>query len=113
MTIPLDHPLRLEATPDKTFYFGQGKVNVLFETEPVACGLFTLEKDGVGSVDVHDRAVELLWVIKGQVEYQLGQDRFLLEAGSGLAIPPQLPHTVRNVGPEEAQVFWAFVPNDH
>src|SRR3990172_1564806 len=113
MTPLLEHPRRLEPTAEKTFYFGQGRVNVLFETEPVACGLFTLEKDAVGSLDVHERAVELLWVLRGTLEYQVGQDRFVADAGSGLARPPPHPHTARNVGEGEAQVFWAFVPNDH
>jgi mannose-6-phosphate isomerase-like protein (cupin superfamily) len=113
MNLPVDRPTRLEITEARTFYFGQGKVNVLFETEPVACGLFTLEPNGVGSLDVHERAVELLWVLKGAMEYKAGDETFLVAAGSGLAIPPKLAHTVRNAGEGEAQVLWMFVPNDH
>jgi mannose-6-phosphate isomerase-like protein (cupin superfamily) len=113
MNYPIDRPIKLEISEAKTFTFGQGRVNVLFESEPVACGLFTLEPNGVGSVDVHDRAVELLWVLKGAMEYTAGGETFLVEAGSGMAIPPKLAHTVRNAGEGEAQVLWMFVPNDH
>lgn len=113
MNYPIERPIRLEVTDAKTFQFGKGTVNVLFETEPVACGLFTLERDAVGSVDVHERAVELLWVIKGTLEYRVGDEIFRVEAGSGMVIPPKHPHTVRNAGEGEAQVLWVFVPNDH
>jgi mannose-6-phosphate isomerase-like protein (cupin superfamily) len=112
MKTSLEHAQLLEPNRGDSFFFGQGKVDVLLELKRVSCGLFSLEEGNVGSVDVHDQAIEIVWVLKGTIEYKVIDESFSLESGSGLAIPPRCPHTVRNVGIGEALVFWAFIPND-
>ena len=106
-------PQVLNINADHTFLFGNGLVQVMFDSEEVACGKFILQEGVEGSTDIHEKAMEIAYVIKGKVEYSIFGENFIVNSGQAIFIPPNFPHDVRNIGSGEASVFWIFAPNDH
>jgi len=106
-------PQVLSVNPDQIFPFGNGIVQVLLNTPTLACGKFVLKQGAEGSTDVHEQATEVAFIIKGQVEYQILDYRYVTNAGQAIVIPPKYPHCLKNIGNEEAIIFWFFTPNDH
>ena len=49
-------------------------------------------------------------VIKGQIELDLGDERFLLSSGDSFSFSADIPHRYSNPGPGEAQIVWANTP---
>ncbi len=53
---------------------------------------------------------ELGYVIEGQFELTLGDDRYLLHAGDTFYFPSTVPHSYRNPGKTVARVLWTNTP---
>lgn len=49
-------------------------------------------------------------VIEGEIELQLGRERFLLGTGDSFSFPASIPHTYRNHGEQTAVIVWANTP---
>ncbi len=49
---------------------------------------------------------EICLVLSGKVEFFLGEDCFLLEAGDCIYVNSFVSHAMRNVGAEEARTYW-------
>ncbi|MCC6147825.1 MAG: cupin domain-containing protein [Anaerolineaceae bacterium] len=113
MSNSLIHPQILSTDPDRTILFGNGLVQIMLNSEEIACGKFILQEGAEGSTDIHEQAVEIALIMKGKVEYNILGETFLVNPGQALLIPPKYPHDVRNVGAGEAVIFWMFMPNDH
>jgi quercetin dioxygenase-like cupin family protein len=55
-----------------------------------------------------DSAEEILYVVAGEVEAEVGEDRGRLAAGDVAVIPAMLPHGLVNVGNETVKVVGFF-----
>lgn len=58
----------------------------------------------------HPNQEEVIYVIKGEVEQWLGQERQLLTAGDSVFIPADMVHASFNTGTENAQVLAILGP---
>ncbi len=66
---------------------------------------------GAGEVmHVHARARQLFFVIAGELEIQLGEQRFRLTIGDSLEVPPGDRHLVRNDGNADATFLVVSAP---
>ena len=76
-------------------------------------GVSKLEPGKRGDIDPgHPLSVEVFYCSRGSVEVGDGERSYLLRTGDALIIPPSLPHSIVNVGTEEATVVWAGAPGE-
>jgi mannose-6-phosphate isomerase-like protein (cupin superfamily) len=59
---------------------------------------------------IHHREDEAFWVLEGELEIMVGEDRFMAAAGSFVHLPKGLIHSYRNVGPGPARFLTLVVP---
>lgn len=59
---------------------------------------------------VHSREAETLFVLDGEIDYQIGEDRHQLTAGSFLHLPVGLPHAFRIRGTAPARFLSIATP---
>lgn len=55
-----------------------------------------------------DSAEELLYVVRGEVEASVGDERGTLHAGDLALVPAMAPHSLRNIGDRDARVLGFF-----
>jgi len=53
---------------------------------------------------------ELGYVIEGELELTLGDERYVLQAGDSFYFPSTVPHSYRNPGKSVARVLWINTP---
>jgi transcriptional regulator with XRE-family HTH domain len=58
----------------------------------------------------HDSDEECALVLKGSLEFRVGDESYLLEEGDSLTFESRLPHWNRNPGPTKAEVLWIITP---
>jgi transcriptional regulator with XRE-family HTH domain len=58
----------------------------------------------------HDSDEECVIVLKGSLEFAVGDERYLLEEGDSLVFGSRTPHWNRNPGPSKAEVLWITTP---
>lgn len=58
----------------------------------------------------HGQGEEVFIVLSGQMEVQIGDERYELMAGDSLTYDSQTPHGWRNSGMEPAEVLWVMTP---
>jgi quercetin dioxygenase-like cupin family protein len=58
----------------------------------------------------HDSDEECVIVLKGTLEFGVGDDHYLLAEGDSLLFESRLPHWNRNPGPSKAEVLWVITP---
>ncbi|MGH9588759.1 MAG: cupin domain-containing protein [Terracidiphilus sp.] len=61
-----------------------------------------------GEAHRHPNADEVIYLIKGKVEVDVGAETFSLDATDALAIPGGLPHQIHNPGLEEAEMIISY-----
>jgi quercetin dioxygenase-like cupin family protein len=68
---------------------------------------------GVATVDyhVHHTMDETIYVLEGEVEFRVGDERFARPAGSVAFIPRGIHHGFSNHGPAAAKVLLLFTPS--
>jgi len=75
-----------------------------------AMGHVVLEPDG-GQVPWHSQdQEEVYFLVSGQAEMCLGEERCELRAGQAVYIPPGVFHQMTNTGPEPAVMIYAYAP---
>jgi quercetin dioxygenase-like cupin family protein len=79
----------------------EGRYAVIEEVSPVGSG---------PPLHVHRREDEIFYVQEGEVEFQLGEQRFRARAGSVAFLPKDIPHTFRNVGATASKVVVVILP---
>jgi len=79
----------------------EGRYAVIEEVSPVGGG---------PPLHVHRDEDEVLYVLGGELELQLGDQRFRAKAGSTAYLPRALPHTFRNVGTTPSKVLVVITP---
>ncbi len=58
----------------------------------------------------HDSDEECVIVLRGRLEFWVGNDRYVLEEGDSIVFESRIPHRNRNPGPEQAEVLWITTP---
>jgi transcriptional regulator with XRE-family HTH domain len=72
--------------------------------------LLTLMPDAQRA-SVQTDAFEFKYILKGTVEYTIGEEVFLMEAGDSIFFDATEPHNPRNVGNSEAQLLVLYIFN--
>lgn len=62
---------------------------------------------------VHAAARQFFYVLRGRLTIEAGGKPFALSAGSGLEIPPGVPHQVKNESQEAAEFLVVSQPPSH
>lgn len=61
-----------------------------------------------GEAHRHPNADEVIYLIKGKVEVDVGAEKFSLDATDALAIPGGLPHQIHNSGLDDAEMIISY-----
>lgn len=75
--------------------------------------IFTEIEPGGGSGDEpysHQSDEECVVLLKGRLEFWVGDERYELEEGDSLTFESRVPHRNRNPGPGRAEVIWIMTP---
>ncbi len=59
---------------------------------------------------VHDSDEEVVLLLEGSIEVEVGHERYGLEAGDAITYSPRIPHLARNVGPGAARAIFVLTP---
>ncbi|MDP7643629.1 MAG: cupin domain-containing protein [Anaerolineales bacterium] len=65
---------------------------------------------GVIETHVHEVETETAYVISGRGRLLLGDNEQILQAGTGITIPPGLPHSLHNTEDEPMELFAVHIP---
>lgn len=60
---------------------------------------------------VQTDAYEFKYILKGKIEYTIGEEVFLMEAGDSIFFDATEPHNPKNVGDTEAQLLVLYIFN--
>lgn len=71
--------------------------------------LWTVRRGEEPPMHTHSREDELVYVVKGQLIAQVGDDRVEVGPGAYAALPRGVPHTIEVVG-DEATLLASYVP---
>lgn len=58
----------------------------------------------------HESDEECVLVLKGTLEFRVGEESYLLDEGDSLLFESRTPHWNRNPGPAKAEVLWITTP---
>jgi transcriptional regulator with XRE-family HTH domain len=75
--------------------------------------ILSLIQPGAGSgpeAYAHDSDEECVVVLKGRMEFWVGDEHYELEEGDSLLFESRIPHRNRNPGPTKAEVLWVITP---
>jgi mannose-6-phosphate isomerase-like protein (cupin superfamily) len=75
--------------------------------------IWTEIEPGGGSGDeayTHNSDEECLVVIRGKLDFWVGEEHYLLEPGDALTFESRIPHKNRNPGPDLTEVLWVMTP---
>jgi mannose-6-phosphate isomerase-like protein (cupin superfamily) len=105
---------RIIRRPDaKVFVDGPELCREYVRNDTMWMGTSTLAPGKRGDVDPgHARSIESWYCASGHVLIFDGDRYYELEAGDALEIPPGLPHTLINIGGDEAHLVWAGAPGE-
>ena len=79
---------------------------------PIDIVLLELKKGATRSQMVKTDAFEYKYVISGTVEYAIGQEKYVLEAGDSIYFDARLPHKPTNIGDGEAVMLVLYIFNE-
>lgn len=97
----------------RNFMEGPEHCREFVRTDTLWFGTSTLLPGQRGNIDPgHPHSEEVFFCIKGQVLIYDEQQYYELYAGDALFIPPNLPHTIVNIGEETAVIAWAGAPGN-
>ena len=71
-------------------------------------GLASWEAGKGNAEHVHPNCEEILFVLEGEIEHTLGDQRTLLRAGDLIVVPRHVAHRVTNAGPGVARTVIVF-----
>lgn len=75
--------------------------------------ILSVIEPGGGSGDeayAHDSDEECVIILRGQLEFWVGPDWYLLEEGDSIVFESRIPHRNSNPGPDQAEVLWITTP---
>ncbi|MCE9567234.1 MAG: cupin domain-containing protein [Planctomycetes bacterium] len=59
---------------------------------------------------VHRRETEIFYVLEGQFEITLGEQKIAATTGAMVVAPRDIPHTFRNVGEQDGRLLLTVIP---
>jgi mannose-6-phosphate isomerase-like protein (cupin superfamily) len=59
---------------------------------------------------IHHECAESLFVIEGDLRFELGDEAAEVSAGGFVFVPKGVPHTYRNIGSAEGRIVFWFTP---
>ena len=65
-----------------------------------------------GRQEIVHTGYEFFYCLEGQIQYTIGQEKYLLEPGDSLLFEAHLPHCWQNLGQAEARSILVMVPSD-
>jgi transcriptional regulator with XRE-family HTH domain len=83
-------------------------------TEP-KLSAFLLEFPVTSDVDIKllsHEGEEVLYILEGRIEFQIGSDRLVLEAGDCVHLVGEKPHMGRNIGNKPARMLMVVTPSN-
>ena len=91
---------------------GQVVVHATAEETGGALGMWeTFTPPGKGPHDhTHTREIEVFRVIRGAYRFRCGDDEFDAHPGAVVVMPPNIPHSFRNIGDEPGQMLVTVTP---
>lgn len=75
--------------------------------------ILSTTEPGAGSGDEpysHDSDEECVLLLKGRLEFWVGEERYLMEEGDALVFESRIPHRNTNPGPGKAEILWIITP---
>jgi transcriptional regulator with XRE-family HTH domain len=109
-------PTRVIRRADREFVaFGEGASKAMLSPRPLEhlemlAGVFAPGGSTGEEPYTHDDSEELLLVVSGRVEAQVGTDKFEMGPGDSIFYRSSMPHRVANVADEDAEVVWVISP---
>lgn len=80
------------------------------QTRQFSMGFVTLEPDG-GQVPWHNQEQEeIYFILEGEGEICLGEERSMIGAGQTVYIPPQIYHQLTNTGRHTMKMIYCYGP---
>jgi mannose-6-phosphate isomerase-like protein (cupin superfamily) len=86
------------------------KVN-LFETPRMFCDIYCLEPGQAQKPHAHAGADKVYFVLEGEGEFSVGEERRSLGPGHAILAPADVDHGVRNAGSAPLTVLVFMAPN--
>ncbi|NJK92431.1 MAG: cupin domain-containing protein [Blastochloris sp.] len=65
--------------------------------------------EGVG-LHLHEHEEELVYLVQGTIEVQLGESKMTAQAGTCALLPRGIPHGYRNIGTTESRLLAVLLP---
>ncbi|HEX9037267.1 MAG TPA: XRE family transcriptional regulator [Ktedonobacterales bacterium] len=75
--------------------------------------IWSVIEPGGGSGDeayAHDSDEECVVILRGRLEFWVGQDHYTLDEGDSIVFESRIPHRNVNPGPDRAEVLWITTP---
>jgi mannose-6-phosphate isomerase-like protein (cupin superfamily) len=88
---------------------------VLQTTEQSQTAIMTLKPNGESSEDlnVHKKSDQVVLMLEGRIEAEIGGAKRLLKAGDTCIIPAGTPHRLTNPGGDKAVTFNVYTPPEY
>jgi quercetin dioxygenase-like cupin family protein len=59
---------------------------------------------------VHHHETEIFYILEGQFEVTIGPQKMAVSTGAMIVAPRDIPHSFRNVGPDQGRFLLTFIP---
>jgi mannose-1-phosphate guanylyltransferase/mannose-6-phosphate isomerase len=88
---------------------------VLHTTEKSQTAVMTLKPRGESSeeMNVHQKSDQVVLVVKGEIEAEIGETKRKLKTGDTCIIPAGTPHRLNNPGDQPATTFNVYTPPEY
>jgi mannose-6-phosphate isomerase-like protein (cupin superfamily) len=88
---------------------------VLHTTKRSQAAVMTLKAEGKSSegMNTHDESDQVVLIVEGEVEAEIGREKRRLRKGDTCTIPAGTPHRLTNPGRENALTFNVYTPPEY
>jgi uncharacterized cupin superfamily protein len=103
----------IRSTEARTFMEGPELCREFVKMPKIWLGTSCLPPGGRGNIDLgHKNSAEVFYVCTGHVLLYDEKQYYELFAGDAILIPEELPHTLINIGDDQAVLVWAGAPGE-
>lgn len=108
---------RANARPSVSFPTARNRGSIMLERMVVPApgqllqgDIHVIEPQTSSGEQIFHAGEELGYVIEGELELTLGDERYLLQTGDSFYFPSSVPHSYRNPGKTVTRVMWVNTP---
>lgn len=76
----------------------------------ISMGVNITEVDSCIPLHGHENEEEAMYIISGEGKLVMGEEEYLLSAGSAIYSPKGIKHTIINTGNDPLKLVWAYSP---